>query len=95
MFKPLAIPNCTRNCTGTITPSTLSDQWHILLAHHQDQQLALDGIQHGIRIGFNWGTPLCSARQNIQSTYDHPEVVDKYITSKLSKGHLIGPLPTA
>ena len=74
------------------------DQWHILLAHQPDQHLAeyiLNGIQHGFRIGFNWGTPLCSARWNIQSAYDHPEVVDEYIASELSKGHLVGPLPTA
>ena len=31
----------------------------------------------------------------MQSAYDHPEVVDECIASKLSKDHLIGPLPTA
>ena len=73
------------------------DQWHILLAHHPDQQLAeyiLNGIQHGFQISLNLGTSLCLACQNIQSAYDHSEVVDEYIASELSKGHLIGPLPT-
>ncbi|CAB4023943.1 Hypothetical predicted protein [Paramuricea clavata] len=51
-----------------------------------------DGIQHGFRTGF---CPelvhLRSSSRNMRSASDHPDVVDAYIGTELSKGRVIGP----
>ena len=66
------------------------------LAHHPDADLhsfLVAGLTHGLRIDFNRGKPLSSARQNIPSAEAHAALVKEYLQRKMSTRCLIGPLP--
>lgn len=70
--------------------------WQAALRNHPDQQLRhflIQGLQEGFRIGY--GAPrdqLCSAKRNIPSAYEHPEVIDKYLATECQMGQVLGPL---
>ena len=52
-----------------------------------------EGIRQGFRVGFDYTTPLRSARRNMPSAREHPTVVTEYIEGELAGGRVMGPLP--
>ena len=69
-------------------------EWEALLRRLPDQTYAdfiLSGLRHGFRIGFNRASPLRSAKRNMQSAYDHPEVVTHYLEEEVKAGRVLGP----
>ena len=62
-------------------PTTQTQTEHLL-------SVSRKGSTRGFRIGFQRQAKLKPATSNMQSARDHPEVVKRYITEELSKGHL-------
>ena len=77
------------------TPLNVS-AWSIYLWTHPHQDLAqfyVKGITEVFRIGFTYHSQcLKSARRNLESARDHPEVVKEYLKTEVHMGRLIGPL---
>ena len=62
---------------------------------HSDRRFAeyiLKGIEQGFRIGFD-RQRLVSAKENMLSALQHPEVVEEYIAKERAEGHFLGPFP--
>ena len=54
------------------------------------------GMRQGFRIGFNrYACQLKSAKSNMRSVADAPEVVQSYIAKELAEGRVVGPWPVA
>ena len=76
----------------------MGTEWAKLLASHPDRDFVeyiLRGISEGFRVGMNpslIGGPLQSAKSNMQSARDYPEVVDNYLEKECSLGRVVGPL---
>ena len=53
------------------------------------------GLTKGFCIGFDYAftTTLKSAKSNMESTCFHAEVVDEYLQTEISLGHVAGPFP--
>ena len=70
--------------------------WERALAQHPDGEFAgyvLRGIAEGFRIGYSrvsW--PCESARRNMQSAKENPEVVKGYLKEEMAAGRVVGPL---
>ena len=81
---------------GVKSPLSLSLRaWRERLRSHPDREFAeyvLSGLEHGFRIGFDYQTRLSSARQNMPSAAEHPEVVERYITDERTAGRILGPV---
>ena len=79
---------------GVVTPLKLA-QWEHMLAHHPDREYVayiLSGIQEGFRIGYQRGDHgLGSARKNMQSAEENPQVVRDYLEAERKRGVLLGP----
>ena len=69
--------------------------WRHLLQSYPLQPLAqffLQGIQSGFRIGFSHTqVDLKSAKKNLRSTEDHPEVVERYLQKEVAEQRVAGP----
>ncbi len=77
------------------TPLRCSSWQHYLRNHPDSEFVAflLDGISNGFRIGFNYERHQCrTAKRNMQSAIQNPEVVDKYLAKECEKGRVVGPL---
>ena len=71
----------------------LKDAWNHHLCNHPHQSLVhffLQSLSTGFRIGFK-GSTLQSAKKNLQSTIDHPQVVEDYISNELVLRRMSGP----
>ena len=68
-----------------------------MLRNYPDQllvQFVLEGISKGFRIGFVAPpSSLNSARSNLHSAFEHPDVVTEYLSSEVSLGQVVGPFP--
>jgi hypothetical protein len=79
--------------------SPLTDQlplWRRALAGHPDQtfaRYALEGIEHGFRVGFDHATALSPAGQNMPLARAHSAVITDYITGELAGGRMLGLFP--
>ena len=52
----------------------------------------LTGITHGFRIGFDHTSgQLSSAKRNLKSVSEHPEVIDEYLLSERQESRIAGP----
>ena len=64
----------------------LAPVWQAALRGYPDPRLhhfLVQGLQEGFRIGYNAPRgQLRSAKRNIPSSYEHPEVVDKYLANE-------------
>ncbi len=72
-----------------------SEMWARALQRHPDREFVaylLRGMRSGFRIGFTQ-TTVRSARRNMLSAEQNPEVVDKYLAREREAGRVIGPLP--
>ena len=89
----------SRHLGAIVSPLTAKlPAWRMRLAAHPDRQFAayiLHGLEHGFRVGFDYTHPLMSARRNMGSATQHPEVVERYIVGEWAAGRFIGPLSPA
>ena len=80
------------------TPPLDATTWQVALWSHPDKCLGhflVQGLRHGFRIGYNGGQrALQSAKRNMPSAYDHPEVIDKYLANECHLGRVLGPFTT-
>ena len=59
---------------------------------HSFTEYIVQGIRDGFRIGFNYRDNRCrSAKQNMYSAREHPQVVREYLAKECSMGHVLGP----
>ena len=63
---------------------------------HPDRRYAsyvTAGLREGFRIGFSYKkSKVKKASQNMQSAYEHPEVVSDYLQKECKEGRVVGPL---
>ena len=70
-------------------------RWQETLQHHPNGQLIwflIWGLQEGFRLGYRaqWRY-LHPAKRNIPSAYEHPQVIDAYLTNECHLGRVLGP----
>ena len=70
--------------------------WHPWnrLQHHPDPVFAhyiLEGLQSGFRIGITPGVQFQSAKSNMQSAREHPQIIDDYLCKECAAGRILGP----
>ena len=78
------------------TPLIL-EAWKQKLEKHQDREYAgyiLKGIEYGFHIGIEDTRVFTSAKQNMLSAKQNPQVVEEYITKEVEKGSILGPFPS-
>ena len=88
-----AVPRLPQSALGIHTPLRV-DVWSDSLLHHPNREWVsglLTGLWEGVHIGFDRTTLHKSARANMQSASDHPEVVQQYLDNELQSGNLAGP----
>ena len=80
--------------TAITTPLDLT-QWKNSLSEHPNTPLVhffISGISQGFRLGFNNpSSSLKSARKNMISANEHPEVVDEYLAAEIAQSRVAGP----
>ena len=73
-----------------------TEVWADMLKQLPDKECAeylLRGLSEGFRIGYEYETQKCrSARNNMQSALENPQVVDQYIQQERSLGRVLGPI---
>jgi hypothetical protein len=72
------------------------EAWSAVLRSHPDAAYVgylFSGIQHGFCIGYTYPRETMSARQNLPSTKEHPQIIAKYLNSEVAKGRILGPFP--
>ena len=83
---------------GAINTPLVVDEWRRQLVEHPDRDFAqylLRGITEGFRIGFNYRDCKCeSAKRNMQSAINNPQVVREYLALESRLGRVVGPLET-
>ena len=72
-------------------------QWDTCLADHPDstyRNYLVNGLRDGFRIGFDYNLAphLRSARSNMQTASQRPEVIREYLAEECSEGRVLGPL---
>ena len=89
---PLRTPELPEELWAINTPLRL-ETWARDLRHQPDQQFAryiLRGIQQGFHVGFNCQTVACrSAKRNMISAEQNPEVVNRYLRTEREAGRVI------
>ena len=68
------------------------------LQYHPNQALVskvLQGLVEGFRLGFNPGNSLQSDKKNQASAYQHPEIIDAYLSNEVALGRVAGPFPSS
>ena len=70
--------------------------WDRALQLHPDRNFVayiVGGLRDGFRVGFNRASHACvSAKHNMLSAAQHPEVIDAYLEEEHTCGRIIGPL---
>ena len=70
--------------------------WAKVLESHPDWDFSayiVEGLRDGFRLGFNYASHTCtSAKRNMLSALQHPEVIDEYLREEIRLGRVIGPL---
>ncbi len=70
------------------------DHWQSMMADHPDRNFVnyvLGGIRNGFRTGCVRSISFTSARRNMRSALEHPEVVREYLEKEVQRGVLLGP----
>ena len=81
----------------SISPIKLQN-FEMLLASHPDRQ-KVNYVVNGLRFGFTLGfqpqsCKLKSVTSNCHSAYEHPTVIDGYLTKEIKFGRVFGPTET-
>ena len=98
----LALANCKQQqppllppfLTSITSPLNLA-AWAQELENHPDQEVAqylLQGMSQGFWIGFNYPRKCQSAKSNVKSAKENPQVIDEYLVKECSLGRILGPL---
>ena len=78
--------------------SLLASVWQAALRYYPDPRLhnfLVQGLREGFRIGYTAPrVQLRPAKRNIPSSYEHPDVVDKYLAHECKLGWVPGPWHT-
>ena len=93
--SPAAAPLVPPQACKITTPLEVL-AWRMLLISRPHRDLVhffLMGITHGFRIGC--GMALKSAKKNLQSAYEHPEVIDEYLRKEVDEARLVGPFSSS
>ena len=81
------------------TPSSVVPQaWADSLRRHPDKRFTawlLRGLSEGFRIGYGGSGKRARASRNLQSTREHPAIVDEYLNGEITAGRVVGPVPDA
>ena len=89
----LLVPAATTHITTSLNMFT----WRCLRSRYPDRRVAqffLEGIQTGFRIGVVGGeSKFKSAKKNLQSALEHPQVVQEYLSAEIQEHRLAGPFP--
>jgi len=89
--SPIQVPNIA---CSIVTP-LVSAAWSYLLSNHPSPALVeffMQGISQGFRIGFDYTmTHLRSAKKNMNSTKEHPHIVQEYLRKEVIEGRVAGP----
>ena len=92
-----------RSAAGVVVPREarevrtplVKEEWARCLEDHPDSRLRsyiVNGIEQGFRIGFQHATRRCKrAKRNMQSAYENPAVIDKYLAKEVRLGRVAGP----
>ena len=80
--------------TSNITTPLHHQGWQEALQTHSDREFAeyiTEGISRGFRIGFNYvkARSCTSAKRNMISAYEHPEVVSEYLRAECEANRVI------
>ena len=71
-------------------------EWEVSLRHHPDEwyrEYLVRGMREGFRIGFKYSECSCkSAKTNMQSAVQNPQVIDDYLSREVALGRVLGPL---
>lgn len=78
------------------SPSPLrAATWQDALLRHPDEQFRqflVRGLREGFRLGYQaTRSRLHTAKRNMPSAYEHPEVIDAYLSSECLLGRVLGP----
>ena len=81
-----------------VTPLQV-EAWAVALSGHPDRAFVkylLDGICHGFRIGYNDDPSRMrrSAKHNMLSAKQNPQVVSDYLKREREAGQVVGPIPS-
>ena len=89
---PLSPRNLPPVLTEIITPLKV-EAWRKALSTHPDRrfcQYITDGLEKGFRIGFNYNSQsIRSAKSNMRSATQHPQVVSDYITRECMERRML------
>ena len=92
--RPAGRADIPREAREVCTP-LVKDEWARCLKSHPDnlfRSYIVEGIQHGFRIGFQYAKCRCKrAKRNMQSAYQNPEVIDRYLAKEVRLGRVAGP----
>ena len=98
----LSLLPATSVCTVPLTASCVHTllcvpAWGTMLRSYPDKQLVqfvLNGISKGFRIGLaKPASTLNSAKSNLNSALEHPDIVTEYLHTEMSFGRVAGPFP--
>lgn len=81
-------------CTISSPLAAHLSAWRRRLQSHPDQEFAsfiLQGIAEGFRVGYSYSQQLRSAKRNMPSALEHPEVVERYLGEESRAGRILGP----
>ena len=90
---PESHPNLKRRAESPLQLAA----WSAALRSHPDLEYVgylLSGIQHGFRIGYSYeSTQSQSAKGNLPSAKEHPQIISKYLSTEVAKDRILGPFP--
>ena len=69
-----------------ITTPLRAEAWEFFLRSHPDRDFARylqQGIISGFRLGFQRGTLCQPSSRNLQSAYEHPDIIDRYLAQEI------------
>ena len=93
-YMPVESDEAQERLLSIHTPLVI-EHGELLLASHPNvefREYILCGLRNRFRIGSNKAVSAESARKNMLSAREHPEVVSEYLRNELERGALIGPL---
>lgn len=93
---PLLTPKVPPDACHITTPLIVTAWRQLLLSHpHRDMvHFFLTGLSQGFRLGYcQAGSTLKSAKRNMHSALQHPEVVDQYLLAEMVEHRVVGPYP--
>ena len=81
--RPSTARSVPASVAGVSSPLSLNlGEWWRRLQSHPDREFAgyiLKGLENGFRVGFDCRTSLRSARHNMPSALEHPDVIERYL----------------